>query len=461
MKIQQNKNSVQKLMDRSRLYLFLKSCESLGDIYNLTGAYKEAIKNYERMLRFSNDIIIQTRSRRKIAEVYGNQGRLDDALKILRSGLGILKGNAYDVIIEKTEIHILRCRVLMQKGKLEEAMREDGKGLEMIEKTGVDDKRMKSIKAKGFNNLAAISYVKGEYDRAIELFEKYLKISEEIGDKREIGNASSNLGIVYQERGEYDKTIELFNKDLKISEEIGNKPGIGMISGNLGNVYFEIGEYNKAIELYENSLKISEEIGDKQGIGIASGGLGAAHLEIDKLKEAEKYLRKSKKSLEQIGDKYYLIYTYCPFSELIIKRGGRLENALEKMAKALKLAKEIDSKDGRAFCYFTYGKVYAQEVKNRKSGVEKAKQKNELRRGMEYFKKAIKVYQELKKKKSLADCYLEYAKMLKEIEELRYLKLKEKAEIYFNKALKIYQELKLNKKIKEIEKNKESEVLPP
>ncbi|MEO0228344.1 MAG: tetratricopeptide repeat protein [candidate division WOR-3 bacterium] len=498
----------------------IEFCEALGDICNLKSENERAIKNYQEIFDNTTDKIVMARVKRKIAYVYRCQGRLDDSLRILGSAQEIIEGNTVDEIIEKSQIHISRCWILRIKGEMESAIKEVERGLAILERSDIDEKRIKSVKARGFNNLGAIFCDKGEYDRAIELFEKYLRISEEIGDRRGIGTANNNLGLiyynrgeydraielfqkhlriteeigdrrgigtasnnlglvyynkgeydraielfqkhlriteeigdkwgigiasnnlgtVYKEKGEYDRAIELYEKKLRISEEIGDKRGVGMAIGNLANVYFSKGEHDRAIDLHQKHLRISEEIGDKRGIGTASAGLGNVYLEIGNLEDAEENILKSKKICEEIGDKWEVINTHCSLSELLIKKGKKLEDAIEYVDKALKLAEEINSKEKRADCYFTYGKIYS-----KCSAViyhTKAK---------EYFKKAMEIYKELKNKKTLADCYLEYAKMLRDA-ELCGLEPEEKSETYFKRALEIYQGLKLPHKIKEIEK---------
>ncbi len=464
----------------------IESLEALGDIYSLKGEYEDAMKNYEEMVGSADNIIIQARARRKIADIYKNQSRLDDSLKILESAQKVLTSDSNDEIIEKSEIYILISWILRIKGEMERAIKEGEKGLQLIEKAGIDEKKMKLVKAKGFNNLGVIFWNKGEYDkaiefyekclricegigykqgigaasgnlgiiyknkgeydRAIEFYEKYLRISEEIGYKYGIGAASGNLGIIYRIKGEYDRAIEFYEKNLRIREEIGDKQGIGKACSNLGNVHMEKGEYDRAIELHQKYLRISEEIGYKRGIGIASFILGNIYLEIGRLKESEEYLLKSKKILEEIRDKYHLIETYCIFPELLIKKEEGFEKAIEYVDKALKLAEELDSRERKAICYFTYGKIYSSIGDFKYSG--------------ECFKKAIDIYKELKMIKSLADCYLEYAKMLKNAWGIQGLP---PADEYFNKALEIYQEFKLTHGIKEIlslrhsEPNKESQ----
>ena len=41
-----------------------------------------------------------------------------------------------------------------------------------------------------------------------------------------IGKSIFNIGLIYQDKGDYDKALEFYNKSLKISEELGYKSGI-------------------------------------------------------------------------------------------------------------------------------------------------------------------------------------------------------------------------------------------
>ncbi|MEO0270781.1 MAG: tetratricopeptide repeat protein [candidate division WOR-3 bacterium] len=509
---------------KNQILEMIECYESLGDIQNLKGEYEKAIENYRAMFEVTKDNIVKARASRKIASIYQKQGRLDDSLKVLQSAQELLIGDSEDEVIEKSEIYLLRSLIFRIKGEMEMAIKECETGLRIVEKSGIDEKKVKPIKAKEFNalgtifwskgeydraiefykkslrifeeigdklwigvaynnlgniyqnkgeyenaiefyqrslkiceeignthgigaaynNLGGVYFYKGEYDRAIEFFQKFLRICEEIGDKHGIGYASNNLGVLYTYKDEYDKAIEFYEKGLKINEEIGEKRAIGRISSNLGMVYFNKGEYDMAIKFYKKSLIISEEIGDKRGMGIASENLGRIYLEIGKLKESEGYLLKSKNIFEEIGDKFELIETYCLFSRLLIKKGEKFEKAIEESERALKLAEEINSKDGKAICYFTCGKIYSKFS----DMIYQTKAK-------EYLKKAIEIYQELKRKRLLAESYLEYAKILKSFEKLGEIEVEEKSEIYFKKALEIYDELKLSHKVKEIEEYRE------
>jgi tetratricopeptide (TPR) repeat protein len=92
------------------------------------------------------------------------------------------------------------------------------------------------------------------------------QIKEKIGDIYGIGQTYNNLGLVYAHKGQWDTAIEYYEKSLEISEKIGDIYGIGQTYNNLGSVYAAKGQWDTAIEYYEKDLEISEKIGDIYGM---------------------------------------------------------------------------------------------------------------------------------------------------------------------------------------------------
>ena len=58
------------------------------------------------------------------------------------------------------------------------------------------------------------------YRKAIEYYEKHLKIVIEIGDRDVKGSTYKNLGNTYQSLGDYRKAIEYHEKHLKIASKL-------------------------------------------------------------------------------------------------------------------------------------------------------------------------------------------------------------------------------------------------
>ncbi|OHD10377.1 MAG: hypothetical protein A2086_02270 [Spirochaetes bacterium GWD1_27_9] len=144
-----------------------------------------------------------------------------------------------------------------------------------------------------YGQIGNIYYQKGEYEESIKFYNKSLKISQEIGYKLGISASYHNIGIIEQKRGEINKALDYYYKSLKIKEEIGDKSGISGSYHNIGAIYQQKGEYKKAIEFYNKSLKIKEEIGDINGIALSNGQFGLLYIQLKDYQKAFPYLIKA------------------------------------------------------------------------------------------------------------------------------------------------------------------------
>ena len=78
-----------------------------------------------------------------------------------------------------------------------------------------------------------------------------MKIGKEIGDRDLKGGAYGNLGNTYSSLGDYQKAFEYQEKYLKIAKRIGDQAGEGTAYGYLGSAYNSLADYQKAIENHE------------------------------------------------------------------------------------------------------------------------------------------------------------------------------------------------------------------
>jgi tetratricopeptide (TPR) repeat protein len=110
------------------------------------------------------------------------------------------------------------------------------------------------------SDYAKIYYILGEYDKAIEYYEKSLKIQlVTLGENHpSTATTYNNIGSAWKSKGEYDKAIEYYEKSLKIQlATLGeNHPDTATTYNNIGSAWKSKGKYDKAIEYYEKSLKI-------------------------------------------------------------------------------------------------------------------------------------------------------------------------------------------------------------
>ena len=182
------------------------------------------------------------------------------------------------------------------KGEWDKAIEYYQRSLAIKEKVG-DEHGMSTT----FNNLGEVYRVKGEWDKAIEYFERDLAICEKVGDEHGMASTFNNLGLVYQDKGEWDKAIEYFERDLAICEKVGDEHGMAPAFNNLGLVYDAKGEWDKAIEYYQRSLEIKEKVGDEVEAATTMRNVALLYEGMERYDEAVELLERVVKIEERVG----------------------------------------------------------------------------------------------------------------------------------------------------------------
>ncbi|GIW22791.1 MAG: hypothetical protein KatS3mg068_1798 [Candidatus Sericytochromatia bacterium] len=178
-------------------------------------------------------------------------------------------------------------------------------------------------------------------DNAIELakaildyYSVNLKGSEYIDELIEIA-------IEFEKKGDFDKAIDLYNKAEKRAKIFDDKKGLSSVYGNIGVVYSNLKDYNKAIEFYEKAIKIAKDNNDYQEVGILYNNIGFAYKSIMKYKEATQCYFKSLENLRKVDDKLSMSATYFNLADVYSKVED-FESAIEFIDEAIKLDKVIN-----------------------------------------------------------------------------------------------------------------------
>ena len=81
-----------------------------------------------------------------------------------------------------------------------------------------------------------------------------MKTSREIGDQGGEGAAYGNLGNACCSLGDYRKAIECQEKYLKISKEIGDQGGEGTSYHNIGSAYYSLKQFENAVDNFVSAV---------------------------------------------------------------------------------------------------------------------------------------------------------------------------------------------------------------
>ncbi len=192
------------------------------------------------------------------------------------------------------------------------------------------------------NNLGAAWKGKGNYDKAIEYYEKALKSDlETFGeDHPNVATYRNNLGATWKAKGEYDKAIEYYEKALK--SDLNNfgesHPKVATRWNNLGEAWRAKGKYDKAIEYYEKALKsdLNNFGEDHPNIAAYRNNLGVAWNAKGEHDRAIEYLEKALASdLKTFGENHSNVATYRNNLGTAFNSKGEYDKAIEHLEKAL------------------------------------------------------------------------------------------------------------------------------
>jgi len=200
------------------------------------------------------------------------------------------------------------------------------------------------------NDLGSLYKAMGEWERAIEYYERSLTIKDKVGDEHGMAVTFNNLGLLYQDRGEWERAIGYYERSLAIDERVGDEHGMSTTFNNLGSVYQARGEWERAIECYARNLAILEKVGDEHGMAIAFNNLGEVYRVKRESERAMEYYERSLAILEKVGDEHRMSITFNNLG-FVYKDKGEWERALEYYERSLAIDEKVGDERGVAVSY--------------------------------------------------------------------------------------------------------------
>jgi tetratricopeptide (TPR) repeat protein len=304
-----------------------------SDRYRLYDFHK-SIKLYLAEKPNAKDLLVETKLVNRYCEYF--QGLSDYVHRLLDLG-----------IHSKDDLFLLRAFNLMIK-------RKDNDFEQAINLTS--DVRDKSFIA---NRLTLIMNLMGLNGASLYYASMSLNIDLAYKDLERIANDHTNIGITLNQIGEYDKAIQHFEKALGMRQQLKDRTNIARSYNYIGSAYAKIGDQDKALEYYRKSLEINKEIGDARGLSADYGNMGSAFFKKGCLKEALSYnnmaltLDEKANNIMEIARDYYNLGSIVSamgdkqkaldFYESALQFDEKIDNMYGVMRDCKRLAKELDS----------------------------------------------------------------------------------------------------------------------
>jgi tetratricopeptide (TPR) repeat protein len=163
--------------------------------------------------------------------------------------------------------------------------------------------RLENKKNEGlmYNNIGLIYSARGEYDAALQWYQKSVAIQETLGDRAGLATSYNNIGLIYKARGDYEAALQWYQKSVAIKETLGDRPGLAASYNNIGLIYKARGDYEAALQWYQKSVAINEALGNRPILAITLHNMGLVAKAKQDWPTALAYFTRSRDLSQQIG----------------------------------------------------------------------------------------------------------------------------------------------------------------
>lgn len=243
-------------------------CRKRGWLRERTDTYSQALRWYTRGLTALGDAsgTTATRLRGRLTLAYGaarlRQGRLVESIEPLLQAVRLAE--ATDDQGSVAHASYLLDWAYTDLGRAGEAERYREQALRIYEELGDW-----TGQANVLNNLGVDAFFAGDWQGAMELYERSRKARERGGDVVRFGEALVNIGELLVDQGRLEEAEPRLRRALGLWRGAGFPVGVGVALMNLGRAAARSGDDQRAEEFLSRARDTLDAIGSEQTIDVA------------------------------------------------------------------------------------------------------------------------------------------------------------------------------------------------
>ncbi|PHS63958.1 MAG: hypothetical protein COB12_08850 [Flavobacterium sp.] len=213
-----------------------------------------------------------------------------------------------------------------------------------------------------FTNYANISLKEGNYNSALEIYQKAEKMSKSVGDKRNQLIALNNIASCYKEIKKYDLALEYYQKSLLLSKEIKDFKYEGAANVGIGEVYYFKNDYDNALNHLLEAKGILETTEFKSVLHLSFEALAKTYFKKGNSSKARYYSNKALLGLENVLDDFAKVDILVTNARLDIN-DKQYAKALKSVDKALEISKRNNYLDSEKDCISIKIEIFKKQQK--------------------------------------------------------------------------------------------------
>ncbi|KAI8491553.1 hypothetical protein Bbelb_307530 [Branchiostoma belcheri] len=337
-----------------------KAHNRLGLTYDSLGKQQEAIRCHEKTLEIykstANNETELCVAYKNLASSLSLSDQGSNAKPNYESALAVAmetgnKTEQMDIYCKLGDLHILK---LHEKRVLHKYYTEV---LALARDLGRRD-----MEKEASNRLGLAYYEMGEYESALEWFQKYLDLSQDDGDTKYQAEAHTCLGDTYRFLGKLDQAKFHFDTAVQLAQQTGDQYAQMKVYFSMGDLQREqLHSPRTAIQYYEQHLALARQLGDSRWEGRAYNRLGWTQYAMGEYEAALGWDKKDIEIRQETRDKSNLLITHKNIAASY-KALGKLDLARSHYQSALTIALETGNKQEQMDIYLSLGDLHREQL---------------------------------------------------------------------------------------------------
>ncbi|CAH1250249.1 TTC28 [Branchiostoma lanceolatum] len=253
----------------------------------------------------------------------------------------------------------------------------------------------KEEERQAYNRLGLACYDMGDYEADLGWSQKYLKMSQEAGDKGEVIDAHMSVCATYQELGNFDKATSHYSTALQMAQQTENQDremACVMVIGDMHRK--QLNSPHTAIQYYEQALALAKQLGRKEEERQAYNRLGLACYNMQDYEADLGWLQKYLKMSQEAGDKGEVIGAHMSVGATY-KELGNFVKATSHYNTALQMAQQTGDKSSEIKCTLRIGDMHREQLHSPQTAIQYYEQALALARQLKDRHKEMEAYNSL------------------------------------------------------------------
>ncbi len=213
-----------------------------------------------------------------------------------------------------------------------------------------------------YKAVAGNYYYLENYNKALEMSYKTLKIYERLQNNKGIIAMLNNLALIHKEAGNYAKATQIYIKAIRLIDSLHLHISKAVLYGNLGMIYKNRKIYDSAFYYYQKSIAIDKKNNVKRGLTHTYYDLANLYAFYLKNKDSANYYYQISLNYANKYDKNLLLSIQSAQAKMLMEN-GRTNEGLALMNEVLQSAKLKDDKEIKELAYYRLYETYKKQHK--------------------------------------------------------------------------------------------------